>query len=95
MADPAPAVRIGTSGWSYPQGRGTWNGVFYPVAHLPVVVQVVAWVTPLWHGVELCRALALGAPLGVMHVAHLGVLLAFVVGGWVAARHTFTRRLLA
>lgn len=32
MADPAPAVRIGTSGWSYPQGRGTWNGVFYPVA---------------------------------------------------------------
>jgi uncharacterized protein YecE (DUF72 family) len=25
-------VRIGTSGWSYPAGRGTWNGVFYPVA---------------------------------------------------------------
>jgi uncharacterized protein YecE (DUF72 family) len=23
-------LRIGTSGWSYPQGRGTWNGVFYP-----------------------------------------------------------------
>jgi uncharacterized protein YecE (DUF72 family) len=21
---------IGTSGWSYPTGRGTWNGVFYP-----------------------------------------------------------------
>ena len=25
-------VRIGTSGWSYPSGRGTWNGVFYPPA---------------------------------------------------------------
>lgn len=24
-------VRIGTSGWSYPSGKGTWNGVFYPV----------------------------------------------------------------
>jgi uncharacterized protein YecE (DUF72 family) len=24
------AVRIGTSGWNYPSGRGTWNGVFYP-----------------------------------------------------------------
>ena len=24
-------VRIGTSGWNYPTGRGTWNGVFYPV----------------------------------------------------------------
>ena len=21
---------MGTSGWSYPAGRGTWNGVFYP-----------------------------------------------------------------
>ncbi len=23
-------IRIGTSGWSYPAGKGTWNGVFYP-----------------------------------------------------------------
>jgi uncharacterized protein YecE (DUF72 family) len=23
-------VRIGTSGWSYPSGPGTWNGLFYP-----------------------------------------------------------------
>jgi uncharacterized protein YecE (DUF72 family) len=23
-------LRIGTAGWSYPSGRGTWNGVFYP-----------------------------------------------------------------
>ena len=26
----APDLRIGTSGWNYPSGRGTWNGVFYP-----------------------------------------------------------------
>jgi uncharacterized protein YecE (DUF72 family) len=25
-------VRVGTSGWSYPSGRGTWNGIFYPVS---------------------------------------------------------------
>jgi len=25
-------LRIGTSGWNYPGGRGTWNGVFYPPA---------------------------------------------------------------
>ena len=24
-------IRIGTSGWSYPGGQGTWNGIFYPV----------------------------------------------------------------
>ncbi len=23
-------VLVGTSGWNYPGGRGTWNGVFYP-----------------------------------------------------------------
>lgn len=23
-------IRIGTCGWSYPAGRGTWNGIFYP-----------------------------------------------------------------
>ncbi len=27
-------LRIGTSGWSYPSGRGTWNGIFYPTAPL-------------------------------------------------------------
>ena len=25
-------LRIGTSGWNYPSGRGTWNGIFYPPA---------------------------------------------------------------
>jgi uncharacterized protein YecE (DUF72 family) len=24
------SVRVGTSGWSYPTGRGAWNGIFYP-----------------------------------------------------------------
>ena len=24
------ALLIGTSGWSYPSGKGTWNGLFYP-----------------------------------------------------------------
>jgi uncharacterized protein YecE (DUF72 family) len=23
-------IHIGTSGWNYPSGRGTWNGLFYP-----------------------------------------------------------------
>src|SRR5262245_12483992 len=23
-------VRVGTSGWNYPSGKGTWNGIFYP-----------------------------------------------------------------
>ena len=25
-------LRVGTSGWHYPTGRGTWNGIFYPLS---------------------------------------------------------------
>ncbi len=25
------SLRIGTSGWNYPTGKGTWNGLFYPL----------------------------------------------------------------
>src|SRR5205085_4067533 len=25
-------LRIGKSGWNYPSGKGTWNGIFYPPA---------------------------------------------------------------
>ena len=24
-------LRVGTSGWHYPSGRGTWDGIFYPL----------------------------------------------------------------
>jgi len=30
MSMGAADLRIGTSGWNYPSGRGTWNGIFYP-----------------------------------------------------------------
>jgi uncharacterized protein YecE (DUF72 family) len=28
--DDTVQIHIGTSGWSYPKGEGTWNGYFYP-----------------------------------------------------------------
>jgi uncharacterized protein YecE (DUF72 family) len=30
MPDTKPDIKIGTSGWNYPSGQGTWNGIFYP-----------------------------------------------------------------
>src|SRR5262249_45493361 len=30
MSTRSSEVRIGTAGWNYPSGKGTWNGVFYP-----------------------------------------------------------------
>ena len=29
-ASQARPIKVGTSGWSYPAGAGTWNGIFYP-----------------------------------------------------------------
>jgi uncharacterized protein YecE (DUF72 family) len=28
----AGTIHVGTSGWHYPAGRGTWNGIFYPAS---------------------------------------------------------------
>ena len=37
-----------------------FSGTFFPVSQLPLVFELVAYVTPIWHGVELCRMLTLG-----------------------------------
>ena len=36
-----------------------FSGTFYPVSQLPAALRPVAYLTPLWHGVDLCRHLAL------------------------------------
>ena len=37
-----------------------FSGTFFPVSQLPGWLRPVAYATPLWHGVALCRALSLG-----------------------------------
>jgi len=56
-----------------------FSGTFFPVSQLPGWLVTLAWATPLWHGVELCRDLASGAvPLGptVLRVSYLVALIA-------------------
>lgn len=71
-----------------------FSGTFFPVSALPAVLEPVAWVTPLWHGVELCRVASAGAAPSAVDAVHLAVLLVWVVGGWVLARRGFSRRLV-
>jgi len=71
-----------------------FSGTFFPVSRLPLVLEWVAYATPLWHGVELCRGLALGTLDLWWALGHTGYLLLFVVAGLLAARRTYTRRLL-
>ena len=71
-----------------------FSGIFFPVSQLPAVMRPIAWIMPLWHGVEADRSLALGSPdvAGVLgHTAYLLVVIA--VGGWLA-RRAFTKRLV-
>ncbi len=70
-----------------------FGGAFYPIEQLPTWLQPVAWFTPLWHGIELCRGLVLGGLTAGSAVGHLAVLGVFVTAGLVAARFTFDRRL--
>lgn len=68
-------------------------GAFFPIDQLPGWLQPVAWLTPLWHGVELCRGLVLGGLAPSRALLHLGVLVAVATAGWLVCRVTFTRRL--
>jgi lipooligosaccharide transport system permease protein len=70
-----------------------FSGTFFPIERLPLFLQPLAWVTPLYHGVSLARSFSLGQvePIGVL--VHVAVLGAFVVAGLFAARITFRRRL--
>lgn len=73
-----------------------FSGTFYPVDQLPTFLQPLAWVTPLYHGVELTRGLSLGtigeAPL--LALIHIAVLVGFALVGTWAALRTIEARLV-
>jgi lipooligosaccharide transport system permease protein len=70
-----------------------FSGTFFPVSQLPVWIQPVAYATPLWHGVALCRQLSLGTADVIGALGHVAYLLAFVLVGLVAGQRTYRRRL--
>ena len=71
-----------------------FSGTFFPVDQLPLWMQPVAWLTPLWHGVEASRQVATGQVDWLSLLLHLLVLVAFVAVGWVLAVRSFTTRLV-
>ncbi|MFD2093103.1 ABC transporter permease [Blastococcus deserti] len=71
-----------------------FSGTFFPVSQLPAVLEWIAYVTPLWHGVALARGLALGTLDGGAALGHVGYLALWVVVGAVLARRALTWRLV-
>lgn len=71
-----------------------FSGTFYPLDTLPLWLQWIGWISPLWHGSELGRAVTFGSELpAATVVVHLAYLLLLTVGGYALARIVFTRRL--
>ena len=70
-----------------------FSGTFFPIEQLPGWLQPVAHVTPLWHGVELCRSVALGVSPQVPAAAHLAYLSLVVGIGWYLAIKAFRTKL--
>jgi lipooligosaccharide transport system permease protein len=74
-----------------------FSGTFFPIDRLPELIRPVAWLLPLWHGVDLARSAALGTigdhPL--LALAHVAILAVVAIGGTWAMFVMFRRRLEA
>ncbi|GAB2452467.1 lipooligosaccharide transport system permease protein [Conyzicola lurida] len=71
-----------------------FSGTFFPLAQLPLYLQWIGWISPLWHGTELGRVLAYGLeePLWLTAV-HVVYLVLITVAGWRVCQVIVTRRL--
>jgi lipooligosaccharide transport system permease protein len=71
-----------------------FSGTFFPISSLPAALEAIAYATPLWHGVSLCRQLTLGDVELWRSLGNLAYLLAFAAVGLAAAHLTYRRRLV-
>jgi len=71
-----------------------FSATFFPVTRLPQGLRELAYVTPLWHGVDLVRRLTLGTAtlgLSLLHVAYLAL---WFLAGVALARRAYAGRLV-
>lgn len=71
-----------------------FSGTFFPVSQLPGWLQPLAYATPLYHGVALCRGLVIGGISGTAALAHIGYLVALSLIGYFLAERSYRKRLV-
>lgn len=71
-----------------------FSGTFFPISQLPQFMQPIAWITPLWHGVELTRSLALATPTTFSPVVHIAYLVAVGVAAGALSVRFLERRVV-
>ena len=70
------------------------SATFFPLTQLPGWMHPLAYATPLYHGVDLCRMLTLGSVDWASAGWDLGYLVVLSAVGLVLARRLFARRLV-
>lgn len=70
-----------------------FGGAFYPLSQLPVVIQWIARVFPLWHGVMIARGATVGGMRWPAVLGHLAYITAWAVIGREIARRRLRTRL--
>jgi lipooligosaccharide transport system permease protein len=72
-----------------------FSGTFFPLTNMPIYLQPIGWISPLWHTTELGRYFGYGAEVpGVMLSVHFLFLTAMLVVGIKISNIRFTNRLL-
>ena len=71
-----------------------FSGTFYPLTNMPIYLQWIGWISPLWHATELGRWLSYGHEIStLMLYTHFIFLNSLLLIGIIASRRIFTRRL--
>ena len=71
-----------------------FSGTFYPLEQMPIYLQPLGWVSPLWHATELGRHLSYGMPIEPsMLLVHVGYLALLGVVGTALTYPKFAERL--
>ena len=71
-----------------------FSGTFYPLTNMPIYLQWIGWISPLWHATELGRWLTYGHEISTMMLyTHFIFLNSLLLIGIIASRRIFTRRL--
>ena len=71
-----------------------FSGTFYPLENLPLYLQWIGWISPVWHATDIGRNLSYGHEVAPsLMLIHFAFLLAILIVGQFIAMRQFSRRL--
>ena len=71
-----------------------FSGTYYPITTLPIYLQWIGWISPMWHATNLGRAISYGHQVEPWLIAvHISYLALMLVLGLTIASWQFKRRL--